>query len=370
MRVLILNYEFPPLGGGGANATKYILKEFKKFKDLKIDLVTSSEKNKNEVIKFGENINIYKLNVRKKHVHHWRDIEVLRYMYKGLKLCKKLNKSRRYDLCHAFFTLPCGYIPFKLKIPYITSIRGSDVPGFNERFKLHYKLIKSLTKKIWKNSKFVISNSEGLKSLALKTKKNQKIEIIYNGVDTGEFTPKIKRNKNLEIICVARLIQRKGISYLISAISKLKKKNIRLTIIGSGIEKENLGFQIKKLHLEEKVRLLNEIPHEKLPEYYSNSDLFVLPSLNEGMSNTILEAIASGLPIITTDTGGSTELIKGNGIIVNKKNSEEIKEAILKLYNDKDLIKEMSKKSRKRAEELDWKKVAKNYYNYYKKCAE
>ena len=60
MRVLILNYEFPPLGGGGANATKYILREFKNYKNLKIDLVTSSEKNKNEIIKFGENINIHK----------------------------------------------------------------------------------------------------------------------------------------------------------------------------------------------------------------------------------------------------------------------------------------------------------------------
>ena len=168
MRVLILNYEFPPLGGGGANATKYILREFKDYKNLKIDLVTSSEKNKNEIIQFGKNIKIYKINVKKKEIHHWRDIEVLRYMYHGLKLCKKLNKKNKYDLCHAFFTLPSGYIPFKLKIPYISSIRGSDVPGYNDRFKLHYKLITNLTKKIWKNSKFVISNSEGLKDLALK----------------------------------------------------------------------------------------------------------------------------------------------------------------------------------------------------------
>lgn len=370
MRVLILNYEFPPLGGGGANATKYILREFKNYKNLKIDLVTSSEKNENEIIKFGENIKIYKINVKKKEIHHWRDIEVLRYMYHGLKLCKKLNKKNKYNLCHAFFTLPSGYIPFKLKIPYITSIRGSDVPGFNDRFKLHYKLITNITKKIWKNSKFVISNSEGLRDLALKTNKNQTIDIIPNGVDTDEFTPKTKDNKNLEILCVTRLIKRKGLNYLISAMNNLKEHNINLTIIGSGVEKDNLTQQIKNSELEGKIKILGEISHDKLPKYYSNSDIFILPSLNEGMSNTILEAIASGLPIITTETGGSKELIKDNGIIIKKKNSGEIKTAILKFYKNRELMESMSKESRKRAKELDWKKVAESYYNYYQKCAE
>jgi len=370
MKILILNYEFPPLGGGGANATKYILNEFKNYKDLEIDLVTSSEKNKNEVIKFSNNINIYKLNVKKKEIHHWRDIEVLRYMYKGLKFCKKLNNKNNYDLCHAFFTLPSGFIPYNLKIPYIISIRGSDVPGFNQRFNLHYKLIKPITKKIWKNSKYVISNSQGLKNLALKTSKDQDIDIIFNGIDTVEFSPIEKNNNSLEILCVARLIKRKGIDYLISAMGHLNKYKINLTIIGSGIEKDKLIKQTKKLGLDNQIKFLNDIPHNNLNNYYSNSDIFVLPSLNEGMSNTVLEAMASGLPIITTPTGGSDELIKGNGIIVGKKNVKDLTNAILKLYNDKKLIKLMSKKSRKLSKNLDWKKVAGKYYGFYKKCVE
>lgn len=370
MRVVVINYEYPPLGGGAANATKYILRKLRDYKDLKIDFITTSARNKKEIIKVDENLTIYKVNVNKKYIHHWKDIEVLKFIYKALRLTKKLNKKYNYDLAHAFFTIPAGYIPYKLKIPYIISIRGSDVPGFNLRFKFHYKIIKQIIKKIWKKSKLVVSNSEGLKNLALKTSPNQNIKIIPNGVDVKEFKPKDKKNKDLKILCVARLIKRKGLNYLISAIAELKEYKISLKIIGSGVEKNNLLNQIKELKIKDKVSLIDYIKHDDLPKYYSNSDIFVLPSLNEGMSNTILEAIASGLPIITTNTGGSKELIKGNGIIIKKRNKKDIREAILKLYKDKKLRVKMSKKSRNLALKLDWKKVAEEYYNYYKKCVE
>ena len=109
------------------------------------------------------------------------------------------------------------------------------------------------------------------------------------------------------------------------------------------------------------------IEHSQLPLYYNRADVFILPSLNEGMSNAMLEAIASGLPVITTDTGGVLELVKDNGFIVPKKNSEKISEALIKLIEDKDLCLEMGKKSREIAEKLGWDKVAGQYLEIYKK---
>ena len=91
-----------------------------------------------------------------------------------------------------------------------------------------------------------------------------------------------------------------------------KNKEVRLIIIGYGPEKENLENMISDLKMDKHVELKGKIEHNSLPRIYQSSDIFILPSLHEGMSNTILEAMASGLPIITTDTGGTKELVKGN----------------------------------------------------------
>ena len=122
-KILILNYEFPPLGGGAANATYYLLKEFSKFPDLELDLVTSSV-DKFRIEQFAPNIRIHYLDINKKGNLHYQSIkDLLTYSWKSLKYCKKLKQEAKFDLIHAFFSSPCGYIAMKLKIPYIVSLR-------------------------------------------------------------------------------------------------------------------------------------------------------------------------------------------------------------------------------------------------------
>ena len=114
-----------------------------------------------------------------------------------------------------------------------------------------------------------------------------------------------------------------------------------------------------------KVEFRDYIPHNQIQDAYRSSDVFVLPSLNEGMSNAVLEAMAAGLPIITTDTGGSVELIKGNGFIVEKKDTQSIVRAIQAFLNSRELIVEMGQHSRKIAENLGWNNIARAYYDLY-----
>ncbi|MFP3910018.1 MAG: glycosyltransferase, partial [Archaeoglobaceae archaeon] len=111
MRVLMLNYEFPPLGGGAANATKYILYEFADTKELEVDLVTSSEDSYKEQ-EYSDNINIYKMDVKKEQYHHWKQSEIISYSLKAYNKARSLRKKEDYDLIHAFFTIPCGAIPY------------------------------------------------------------------------------------------------------------------------------------------------------------------------------------------------------------------------------------------------------------------
>ena len=371
MRILMLNYEYPPLGGGASNATYYLLNELSQFDDITIDLITSSATNEFEEEKISGSVHIYKLPVGKKNLHYWTQKEIISYSRQAYKHIKKMKEQTQYDLIHAFFGIPCGAIAysFRKESPYIVSLRGSDVPGFNERFSFQYIFLKPLIRRVWRNAAAVIANSGGLKELALKTDRAAKIGIIYNGVNIEDFAQRDNReNEHIVILTVARLIKRKGIDDLIRAVPAIVKghQNIKVKIIGEG----NMGAELKalaeKLKVSEYIEFLGYVPHNEISNYYSTSDVFVLPSRNEGMSNTVLEAMASGLPVITTDTGGTRELIDGNGIIVPSEDSDVISEAVLRLINDHKLRVSRGMKSRKIAENMSWKKVADAYYNFYK----
>ena len=371
MKILMLNYEFPPLGGGAANACKYILKEMSR-KGIEVDLVTSSS-NKFEIEKISESVNVYRLAVGKENIHYWTQREILSYSWKAKRFVRGLIGEKRYDLCHAFFGIPCGAIAYlyRKQLPYIVSLRGSDVPGFNQRFSFQYIFLKPIIRRIWENAKAVIANSDGLRKLAQKTYRNCAVDIIYNGIDIEQFKPARGNNNKLRLLCVSRLIERKGIDYLLRSISLIKEEfsNIfELWIVGEGNLEQQLKRLSRQLGIVDVISFKGYIEHDRLPDIYAISDIFILPSLNEGMSNTVLEAMASGLPIVTTDTGGAKELIDGNGIIIPTNDVKGITGALSKLIKKTSLRKQMGIKSRELASKFSWSAVAEDYMSLYEKC--
>ena len=367
MNILMLNSEYPPLGGGQGNANKYLYEEFKKHDNLKIDIITASvNKNHIETSSLGT---IYYLDIGKRgqNLHFQSSKNLIIYSIKSLLLSFKLYNYKKYDLVVAWLGVPSGFLAYVLflikRVPYITLLRGSDVPFYETRWQYLDKFIFSwLSPIIWKNSRCVIANSFKLKELALKFSPNQPIFTIFNGVSTEEFKAKDNYDVNdkIKILSVGRLIERKGFTYLIEALRDIK--NVSLTLVGDGPLLEELKHQSRDLD----VTFLGNVEHAKLADVYRNSDVFVLPSLNEGMSNTVLEAMACGLPLILTDVGGSLELIKDNGFIVPKQNSEVIQAKIKEFLANKELIRTMGMNSRKLAENLSWSKVAQDYLDRFK----
>ena len=369
-RILMLNCEFPPIGGGAANMNWYFLKEAANRGDIEIDLVTSGVNHSSISHDFGTNIRVWKLNVWKKNLHHWTFREMFTYLWRGYFLARKLISEHQYDLVHAIFGFPSGLIAylFRKKVPYVVSLRGSDVPYFNSRFSISYRVMTPLIKLIWKSAIGITSNSEGLKQLALESKPNIDIKVIPNGVDVNEFSPNVSETgPGLKILTVARLIERKGIEYLIDAVSKLKLRipELSLTVVGSGNLKSVLEEQAKEKMNSDSIRFLGEIPHNELAAIYSSHDIFVLPSLNEGMSNALLEAMASGLPIITTFTGGSKELLNGNAVLIEKGSSESILEALNAIVYDTEKLLRMKDLSVERSRRFSWSKTTQEYIDFY-----
>lgn len=357
----MLNYEFPPIGGGSGNATKHILGQMED-QDIEVDLITSSVgKYKEENI--SKNITCYKLEVSKKHIHQWKQLEIIRYIFKGIIKARKLDKKHDYDLVHAWSGFPCGLMARILDKPYLVGLRGADVPGYSNKFHIQYFLLKPLIKNVWKSADEVIPNSDGLKRLAKQTL-DIDMRVIPNGVDTRKF----KREKNnksnkIQILCVSRLTGRKRIIDVIKAVEDLD--DVKLVIVGQGEDEKKLKKYVEQKEIRDKVDFRGYVPHNQLPDIYGMSDIFVLVSLNEGMSNSLLESLASGLPVIVTQTGGTKELVNGNGYIVPKKDPEAIKQKIKSYRDSPEKMVKNGKKSRQIAERMTWQDVAEKYVERY-----
>ncbi len=381
-KILFLNYEYPPLGGGAANATMNLLKEYSKHNDIEVDLVTSAIGNEKEIERIGNNITIYRLPIGKNpdKLDFQSQKDLLVYSWRAYFFSRKLVQKKKYDLTHSFFTVPCGFLSFLLKlefkIPYIVSLRGSDVPGYNDRFNFIYTFIRPLACLIWSKANFSISNSKDLTSLAQKSSPLQNFREIPNGVDTNYYTPgkRTIRDKEKEfiILCAARLTKRKGFNYAISAFSKIEQKYPWAKMIlagGEGNAMAELKEQTKKLKLEKKITFTGNYTKKEAPGIYHKADVFVMPSLNEGMSNNLLEAMSAGLPVLMTSTGGAEELVneKENGFIIKMKDANDIAKKLSLLIANPEECSRLGQNSRKIATAMSWSRVAEKYLNFYQK---
>lgn len=377
MRVLFLNYEYPPLGGGAANATEYLLKEYQKDQSLQVDLVTSSPTAERQEMWLGDNICVHALPIGKEgsSLHHQSQKDLLVYSFRAYRYAKKLMQKNEYDVIHAFFGVPCGVLAMRLGkkfgVPYIVSLRGADVPGYSERFSFAYSILTPLIHRVWRQATKVVSNSQGLKDLALRSLPQQRIGIISNGVDTERFCPDVSKVPHNEWIITAgatRLTQRKGLHLIIEALPSMLAINpqVIFEIMGNGASEATLKEQAKKLGVEQRVRFLGRIPLTDTFPYYQRAKVFVLPSANEGMSNALLEALASGLPAVVTDTGGTSELVTEgvNGFIVPRE-TRALTYALQYLLTHEAERKMMGEASRTRAEAQSWQTVADAYKQIY-----
>ncbi|MGV8149906.1 MAG: glycosyltransferase [Alkaliphilus sp.] len=194
----------------------------------------------------------------------------------------------------------------------------------------------------------IIAISNAVKNFTVRQERisENKFEVIRNCIPVDKFIKQdrvsikhnirerlgIKQNSFL-IISVASLTKQKGHKYLLEALASLKIKNTMLLLVGDGPLRKDLNDQVKKLNLNDKVIFLGI--RRDIPELLAASDLFVLSSVWEGQGLVVLEAMASGLPIVATNVGGVPEVVtEKEGYLVEPKNSQALANAITKIKSD------------------------------------
>jgi len=373
MKILMLNYEFPPIGGGAGQAHENILRQYAQVEDLQVDVLTSGLERGYSFDRFSANINIYKVGIHKKDLHYWRKVEVVEWLIKANRHYSQLIEENNYDLAHAFFAFPTGWLCYRTveKLPYIVSLRGSDVPGLHPRLSLDYKILAPVFRKIWRKATAIVACSQGLRNRALRFMPSVKIDVIPNGVDLQRFSSagQKEQTKVFRLLTVGRLSATKRIDLLIEAVSILGRKNpdIKLTIAGGGSLKETICRIVERHKLQSVVTVEGMVASEKMPELYQRHDIFVLATAQEGMSNAMLEATACGLPIVTTRCEGVEELISDNGIVIEQPSPQAFAHAIEKLSNNHEVCRRMSTAAQNQAKKFTWQSVSMKYIDCYRK---
>lgn len=188
----------------------------------------------------------------------------------------------------------------------------------------------------------------------------RKIRIVPNGVDIEKFKPAqdreaIKHQFGLGddpcILFVGSLIPRKGLPFLVEAAKRITKTNsrIKFLIVGEGPSKNQLLGTLKTANLSSNFKFLGNISEDTLPALYNCAEALVLPSIQEGQGIVLLEAQASGKPVVAFDVGGVNEAVRNGetGLLTKRGNSEELADALLRLLSDKDLREKMGANGRK-----------------------
>jgi glycosyltransferase involved in cell wall biosynthesis len=216
------------------------------------------------------------------------------------------------------------------------------------------------------------------RQLITRTSPRLQVEIIHNGVEIESFAPtpelqsqRSKRHPKI-FICSGRLIERKGQQYLLQAADLLQNRgqrgNFKVVLVGTGDNEGQLRQQCNRLALLDTVQFAGFVDREAMPRYYAEADVFILPSYNEGMSIALLEALASGLPVVVTDTGGTAELVDNNGFIVPWADPVILADAMERFLKEPDLCQQMGAKSHAIAKAFTWQSTTQAYLELSSKC--
>ena len=274
------------------------------------------------------------------------------------------HKREPFDVLHAYFLTQAGFVAAYagkyLNVPSVVSIRGNDIEraAFDpSRF--------SHTMYALQNAGAVTTNAS---ELARKAKAfiDREIILIPNGVDTEHFKPmgrnealaetlgleeKTKEERCAVIGFVGELREKKGLKILLPAYAQVNKKiSIALLIVGDvrqGEDKQTFD-EFRVSNPDSRITLTGYVTHNDLPSYYSLIDIFIHPSLRDGMPNAVLEAMACGKPVIATPVGGVPDVITDgeNGSIVPVNDAGILSNAIIRLLEEESLRNRLGKSAR------------------------
>jgi glycosyltransferase involved in cell wall biosynthesis len=366
MHILIVNSEYPPIGGGASNASAHIARG---LVDLgqRVTVLTAAfrgEPRDQEI----DGVRVIRLPALRSKRDRSSTTEQISFMVSASLIGMRRVNQLRPDVALAFFGAPSGvatwFWSLFFKLPYIVSLRGGDVPGFRPYdFARQHRLLGPLLRQVWRRAAAVVANSEGLRQLGQAFEPRVPLRVIPNGVNLENFHAGPREWEPVRLLFVGRVVYQKGLDLLLMALSELRELKWTLDIVGDGPRVERLRNQAVELNIGERVNFLGWQSRQMLPKTFQQANVFVNPSRHEGMPNAVLEAMASGLPVLASRIAGNEELVtEQTGVLVLREDVDSLRAALARLIPDVAGRAHMGAAARQRVEaEFSWDKVAQAY---------
>ncbi len=381
MRLLILNYEYPPLGGGAGVITQNIAERLAGLNNKVVVVTTWFE---NEPERYGSpNLQVIRLKSKRKQAYQSGVIEMISWIRASKKFLSRYCRDEKFDLCFANFAIPGGIVALHLKkkfaLKYTLISHGHDIPWMFPRQMFGYHLFTYFgIKKICKESELnfiqTIEMKDNLDRFIGRKFAARNI-IIQNGIATATFHPDyFKKTAMFKIIFASRLVDQKDPFTFLKAIELYSKKNKNLLVhvIGDGKLRKRMEKFVEAGKMRAFVKFRGWITMEEMVCEYQSASVVVISSVFEAMSVSVLEALACGCFLITTPLNGIRELVTENvnASIVNFRSPGQIAAKLDAYYRDIYLSGTLTDKgiSADLKSNYDWETVVGKYADLFKSC--
>jgi len=339
-KVLIFSLSYYPRLVGGAEVAVKEITDRIMGNEIDFSMITIGDGRGIAEEKIG-NVKVYRIS------HGAGLVQKLFFPFKAYKKAASLHKAEKFDAVWSIMASYAGYAGYlfkkkNLQVPFILTIQEGDNFGRRSLLKALFRKIFAKADKIQAISNFLAEWSHTMGARCL-------IEVVPNAVDFGLFASKIsdeeaerlkssvgKKANEVLLITTSRLVKKNGVGDIIEALGFLPA-NFKLLVLGSGPLESRLKSQCSSRGLHDRVIFLGYVPHSEMPKYLQISDIFIRPSLSEGLGNSFLEAMAAGVPVIGTPVGGILDFLKNGetGLFCEVENPKSIVLKIEKLMKDK-----------------------------------
>jgi glycosyltransferase involved in cell wall biosynthesis len=367
MHILIVNSEYPPIGGGAGNASAHIARELVKLGQQVTVLTARYADLAHE--QMDEGVRVLRIPALRSRADRSTTSEQIAFLLSAAVLGIPAVLRVRPQVAMAFFGAPSGaaawFWSLFLSLPYVVCLRGGDVPGFRPYdFSRQHRMLAPLLRRVWKRAKAVVANSQGLRDLAHKFDSKTPIAVIPNGVDLDRFHVASREWAPARLLFVGRVVYQKGLDLLFAALAGLKDLTWTLEIVGDGPRHDDLRSQADELGIQDRIKFAGWKYNAELNSAYANANLFTYPSRHEGMPNALLEAMASGLPALATHIAGNEELVahEQTGLLVPSEDIAALQRALRELIPDATRRQRMGAAAQAAVSaRYSWQRIAKEY---------
>ncbi len=371
-RILLLNFEFPPLGGGGGVAAKTFAQGFIQ-QGYEVDVVTSRWGGTKKY-QVEDGLNIYRVPIfGRKSADRATFVSMFCYVITGLLKGFSLCRQYQYSFINTHFVVPTGPVAYVLSrlfgLKNILVSHGNDIYDPVDKFSPHKSWwLRPTVRFLLTRADLLVTPSRALKNnieryYTAKVRVNV-IPYLYIPQPFRELTrEELGLREDLKyLICVGRFVPIKNLGLFIRVLARLDK-NVHGLIIGDGPEKKNLELLTEEIGISDRIHFLGKQFGEKKFQYLSCADVYVLSSISETLPVVLQEAMQVGLPIVATKCGGSEELVENgfNGLLVGQNDPAALAEAVKKILADGELADSMSAANRKLIQNFDAKRVTGEY---------